>query len=145
MDCSVYRFTSLQRPASYVIQDNHRFRPNDFITCFLCVINLNEPPNSQKAGNIFHVESSFQHRCHPPNVTAPTCQCPALEHFCTAVCQGALHRGIATSSNNEMLSSVFVCVLCCATLTHRELSGRDLTPLLVKTFSNFTLSKTIKN
>lgn len=133
VNCSVYKFTSSQRPASYLIQDNHKFCPSDFIMPFFCVINLNDPPKSksqkagsQKAGSIFLVESLFQQCCHPPNVAAPTCQCPALEHFFTAACQGALHRVIAASSGLEMLSSVFIRVLCYSSHTESSLAGISL-------------------
>lgn len=109
VNCTV---SSLRRSASYVIRDNYKSHPNNFIMWRFCSIIWNDPPNGRKAVNIFHLESSSKHCRHLPNVTAPTCQSPEREHFCTAVYQGALHWDVATTSSLEMLSWVFVCVLC---------------------------------
>lgn len=72
-----------------------------------------------------------------------TCQCTIREHFCMAVYQSALYWDVKTTSSLEMLSWVFVHLLC--HFTFRELCDRNLAPVLMKTSSNFTLSKTIKS
>lgn len=72
-----------------------------------------------------------------------TCQCTIREHFCMAVYQSDLHWDVVTTSSLEMLSWVFVHLLCI--FTFRELCDRNLASVLTKIFSNFTLSKTIKS